>query len=159
ARFHDGRPVRPADVVASLRRARAAPSGAWALAAVASIADDQDTLVLGLRRPTPPSELAALLAVPALSVTPVGHAPGKSVVGSGPFRVKRVDARKLELEAYADAAAGRPYLDALTLRWFEDADEEARAYEAGEADASIRGAVAFAGHEPKYPTTVDEGQA
>src|SRR5262249_50858907 len=57
----------------------------------------------------------------------------------------------------AENVAGRPYLDGLTLRWFEDATEEARAYEAGESDLSLRGATAFTGHEPKYPTTVHEG--
>jgi MarR-like DNA-binding transcriptional regulator SgrR of sgrS sRNA len=159
ALFHDGRPLRPADVSASLRRAKATPATAWALASVVAIGSVENQVVLTLRRPTP--ELAALLATPQLAVTPVGRAPGKLAIGSGPFKVKRFapEARRIELEAAADHFAGRPYLDALVLRWFEDPDDEARGYEAGEADLSLRGAVAFAGHEPKYPTTVNEGPA
>src|SRR5262249_58951627 len=41
----------------------------------------------------------------------------------------------------------------------ENGDAEAGAYEAGEADFSLRGAVGFAGHEPKHPTGALEGPA
>jgi peptide/nickel transport system substrate-binding protein len=155
ARFHDGRPVRAADVAASLGRAH----DSWPLARVARVGTDAGEVVITLRQPAP--ELAAWLAQPQLGITPLGRAPapGKPPVGSGPFKVKRLDARAVELEASGDHFAGRPYLDGLTLRWFEDGGEEARAYEAGEADLSLRGAVAFSGHEPKHPTTVHEGPA
>jgi peptide/nickel transport system substrate-binding protein len=160
ARFHDGRAVRPPDVVASLRRAMAAPSTTWALAAVVAVTHAEGSLILKLRRPEP--DLAARLALPQLAVTPLGRAPGRGApIGSGPFRVRRIDdaARRVELEAAPDHFAGRPWLDALVLRWFTAADEEARGYEAGEADVSLRGAVAFAGHEPKYPTVAIESRA
>src|SRR5262249_8111037 len=104
-------------------------------------------------------QLAALLAAPRLAVTPLGRAPGSRPVGSGPFKLKKLEPRRVELEAFADCWSGRPYLDGLGLRWFEDPAEEARAYEAGAAALSMRRAVAFAGHEPKYPTTVQEGPA
>jgi peptide/nickel transport system substrate-binding protein len=152
-RFHDGRPVRPADVAASLRRALPR------LAIVTAVASTDDAVVLTLRRPLAPVELAVVLSAPQLSVTPLGRPPGKAPVGSGPFKLRKLEARRVELDAFAEHFAGRPYLDALVLRWFEDADEEARAYEAGEADASLHGAVAFAGHEPKYPTVAQEGPA
>jgi peptide/nickel transport system substrate-binding protein len=148
ARFHDGRAVRPPDVVASLRRALTAPSTAWALAAVVSVNHIEGALVLRLRRPEP--DLAARLALPQLAVTPLGRAPAPTApIGSGPFRVRRVDeaGRRIELEAAPEHFAGRPWLDALVLRWFTASDDEARGYEAGEADVSLRGAVAFAGHE------------
>jgi MarR-like DNA-binding transcriptional regulator SgrR of sgrS sRNA len=147
-------------VSASLRRAQAAPQTEWALAAVASIAHTEDAIVLELRRPEP--ELAARLALPQLAVTPLGRAPApRAPIGSGPFRVRRVAdaARRVELDASADCFAGRPYLDGVTLRWFEDADDEARAYEAGEADVSLRGAIAFSGHQPKFATVDFEGPA
>ncbi len=153
-RFHDGTPLGPADVVASLRRAL----GSWMLAPVASVDSAGHELVFRLRRPAP--ELVALLALPQLGVLPGGR-PGKTTVGSGPFRVRRLaeGARRVELDAAEEHFAGRPYLDAAVLRWFEDADDEARGYEAGEADLSQRGAVAFAGHEPKYPTASFESPA
>ena len=160
ARFHDGRAVRPPDVVASLRRALTAPSTAWALAAVVSVNHIEGALVLRLRRPEP--DLAARLALPQLAVTPLGRAPAPTApIGSGPFRVRRVDeaGRRIELEAAPEHFAGRPWLDALVLRWFTASDDEARGYEAGEADVSLRGAVAFAGHEPKYPTVSIESRA
>lgn len=156
-RFHDGKPLKPADVVASLQRAQRAPVTEWALAPVDRIAADGQTLVVTLKRATP--ELAALLALPQLVVTPGGRAPARGAVGSGPFVLKRMDAGKVELAAFPEHFAGRPYLDGLTLRWRENADAEARAYEAGEADFSLRGAVGFAGHEPKYPTGALEGPA
>jgi MarR-like DNA-binding transcriptional regulator SgrR of sgrS sRNA len=151
--YHDGTPVRAGDVAASLARARSF----WALAPVRTVTIEAGQIVLGLRRPTP--ELTTLLAQPQLAVTPGGRAPGATPIGTGPFRLRRADAHAVVLEAFAEHGAGRPFLDGLTLRWFTDATEEARAYEAGEADLSLRGAVAFSGHEPKYPTVVHEGPA
>lgn len=160
ARFHDGRMITAADVVASLKRAQGAAQGEWLLAPVAKIKKDGDVVVLTLRRPVP--ELTTLLAAPQLAITPGGKAPStRAPVGSGPFAVKKIasDARRIELAAFAEHFAGRPYADALTLRWFADADEEAVSYEAGAADVSLRGAVAFAGHQPKYPTASVDGPA
>jgi peptide/nickel transport system substrate-binding protein len=156
-RFHDGKPVRAADAAASLTRAQKAQATEWALAPVKKIAVEGDTIVLTLKRAAP--ELAVRLAMPQLSVTPSGKAPGATAVGTGPFAVRRlVDAeRRLELVAAPEHFAGRPYVDAISLRWFAGADDEPRAYEAGEADVSLRGPVAFAGHNPKYPTDDDEG--
>ncbi len=156
-RFHDGKPLKPADVVATLQRAQRAPATEWALAPVAKVAAEGQTVVVTLKRAAP--ELAALLAVPQLAVTPGGRAPGRGAVGSGPFQFKRIDGQRIELIAFPEHFAGRPYVDGLTLRWRENADAEARAYEAGEADFSLRGAVGFAGHEPKYPTATLEGPA
>jgi ABC-type transport system substrate-binding protein len=157
--FHDGRPVRPADVVASLKRAQTAAGGAFALATISAITGADDAVLLTLRRPATPADVAALLATPALAITPPGRAPGSRPIGTGPFKVKKIEGHRVELEAFADAWSGRPYLDTLVLRWFDDSDEEARSYEAGESDVSLRGAVAFAGHEPKYPTVMHEGPA
>jgi peptide/nickel transport system substrate-binding protein len=149
--FHDGRPLGPADVVASLDRARRLAPG---LAPIAGVHADGGAIVLDLGRVTP--ELTTLLAAPAASITPGGAAPGERPVGSGPFVVAAVDerARELRLVAHGAHLAGRPHLDALVLRWYEAADLEPRAYEAGAIDLSGRGAVAFAGHVPKHPTEV-----
>jgi MarR-like DNA-binding transcriptional regulator SgrR of sgrS sRNA len=156
-RWHSGKALTAADVVDSLQRAASAPSTEWLLAPVASIARDGDTVVLKLHRATP--ELATLLAAPQLSITPGGKAPGKTPVGSGPFQVSKLGVRRAELSAATAHFAGRPFVDALTLRWFDDGEDEARAYEAGDADVSLHGAVAFAGHQPKHPSASVDGPA
>jgi MarR-like DNA-binding transcriptional regulator SgrR of sgrS sRNA len=162
ATFHDGRPLGAADVVASLRRAQGTPQLAWALAPVKAITARDAAVILTLRRPVPAGELAALLALPQLAITEGGKAPNpRAPIGSGPFRWKRIDpaTRRVELEAFPVHHAGRPYLDALVLRWFEDPESEASEYDAGKADLSLRGAVAFSSREPKYPTDVLDGPA
>src|SRR5262249_62408697 len=82
-RFHDGKPLKPADVVASLQRAQRAPVTEWALAPVDRIAADGQTLVVTLKRATP--ELAALLALPQLVVTPGGRPPARAPPARGPL--------------------------------------------------------------------------
>jgi peptide/nickel transport system substrate-binding protein len=158
-RFHDGAPLTPRDVAASLERVRQGDAG-WRLAPVAQIDAGADAITLTLRAPTP--DLVTLLAQPQTAITPFGLAPrGKSVIGSGPFRVVALDRKKqkLTLRAYDDHFAGRPYLDELELRWSSGADDEARRYEAGETQWSLRGQVAFAGHQPKFTTDEVESPA
>jgi ABC-type transport system substrate-binding protein len=157
ARFHDGKAIRPSDAAASLTRAQKGQATEWALANVKKISVDGDTVVLALKRAAP--DLPVRLAMPQLSVTPSGKPPGAAAVGSGPFSVRRFsDAdRRLDLVAVPDHFGGRPFVDAITFRWYAGPDDEPRAYEAGEADVSLRGPVAFAGHTPKYPTEEDEG--
>lgn len=157
-KWSNGKDLRAADALASLQRAASAPATEWALAPVKKLAREKETLVLTLRRPTP--ELAQLLAVAQLAITPGGKAPtARNLVGSGPFYVKKLAEHRLDLLAAPDHFAGRAYVDRITLRWFDKPDDEARAYEAGEADVSLRGAVAFAGHTPKYATDVVDGTA
>lgn len=146
--FHSGAVVGAADVAASLQRVKATAGTAWLLAGVDEITADGDAIVLGTTR----RDLAQLLAAPATAITPRGAAPRGRAIGSGPFRVADVKRDRLELEAYAEHFGGRPYLDRVTLRWFTTADAEARLYETGGADWSLRGATAFAGGTPKHPT-------
>ena len=158
ALFHDGSPVRAADVAASLERLARHPRSGWLLAPVTAIRHEGEEVVLTLRRPAP--ELEELLAAPAASVTSGGRAPGRGVVGSGPFQPARSRvASGLALAAFDQHFAGRPYADRLELRWFEGATAEARAYEIGRLGMSFRGAVAFTGHQPKYATEVSSGPA
>ncbi|RMH42541.1 MAG: hypothetical protein D6689_07875 [Deltaproteobacteria bacterium] len=150
-RFHDGSPVTPADVARSIERARTDARSAWLLAPVVRVAVDGGDVVVQLSRATP--ELAALLAAPQTAVTPGGAPPaGDDLVGTGPFRIRAVDrgARRIALDAVDDYFGGRAYADAVELRWYDDADGEARDYEAGRTHASFRGAAAFPGHPPKY---------
>jgi ABC-type transport system substrate-binding protein len=110
-------------------------------------------VVLKLRRRAP--ELVEALSTVETSVTAKGRGPTfKKAIGSGPFRLLGFDRkqRKLVLAAYDGHFAGRPYLDSVVLRWFNDANKEARDYEVGKSHLSFRGAVAFAGQGPKYKT-------
>ena len=153
--FHSGATLSAADVAASLARVKASAGAGWLLAGVDDIAVDGDAIVLGTAR----KDLAQLLTAPATSVTPRGAAPRANPIGSGPFRVAQIRKDRLELEAYAEHFAGRPYLDRVTLRWFASDDAEARLYETGGADWSLRGATAFASGTPKHPTEALDGPA
>ena len=157
--FHDGTPLSAGDVAASLRRVAASEAG-WLLAPVAKIDARGNDIVLRLRRPAPTLGLA--LTAPATSITPAGRSPrADAPVGSGPFALRRLDRRRrqITLAAADDHFAGRPYLDGLTLRWFTGALDEATAYEIGNLHLSQRGAVAYAGHTPKYQTRAVTGPA
>lgn len=159
-RFHDGALMRTSDVQKSLARLRTSPTSRYLLAPVASLQRQGDDIVLSLTRPMP--ELAAVLTAPATSITPSGRAPRWSrVVGSGPFRLAARDRKRkrLHLIAHDRHFAGRPYIDKLYLHWFERPFEEATAYESGNSHVSLRGAVAYDDHIPKYRTRAATGPA
>jgi MarR-like DNA-binding transcriptional regulator SgrR of sgrS sRNA len=158
--FHNGASLGTSDVVASLQRVRSDKSVGWLLAPVKSVTADGESIVITLHRKTP--ELAALLCAPATSVTPHGKRPKVGApVGSGPFKLRGFTrkGRSIVLKAAPNHFAGRPYVNTLTLRWYTRGDDEARVYEAGRAHFSQRGAVAFAGHQPKYRTNSVKGPA
>lgn len=181
--FHDGSALGADDVAASLRRLADSPAG-WLLAPVReidSISASASTgasagagisagagadvrsggqIVLRLTRPMP--DIGLVLSAPATSITPRGRPPrGDAPVGSGPFVLRRLDRARARvlLEAAPAHFAGRPYLNGLELRWFERADQEATAYEIGTLHLSLRGAVAYVGHTPKYHTREVTGPA
>jgi ABC-type transport system substrate-binding protein len=159
-KFHDGSALTAPDVVASLDRVRAG-SARWALAPIAGLAArDAETIEITLRVPVP--ELPLLLALPLAGVTKAGKAPNaEKVIGSGPFVVEKYDrARKrLQLKAFDEHFAGRPYLDQLVLAWHDSPDAEAKRFEAGASQLSARGASAFAGAQPKFRAEDVEGPA
>src|SRR5262249_22276414 len=97
-----------------------------------------DVVELELSRPAP--DLALLLATPAASVTPGGAAPGDRPVGSGPFTLASA-ADGIRLNANAGHFAGRPYLDALTLRATPGRTGGAQRSEAGALDAPRQAAA------------------
>ena len=157
-KFHDGSELTPADVAASLERARRSPAR-FALAPIATIKADADAIELTLRVPS--VDVAALLALPQLAITKAGKAPGERPIGTGPFALASIDRGKksLALREFDDHFAGRPYLDELVLRWYDAPDGEARRYETGGAQVSARGATAFAGGTPMYRAGNVEGPA
>lgn len=155
-RFHDGAALTVADVVASLRRARAA----GALPGVTSIDERGGKVELSLAAASP--DLALLLATPAAAITGGGKAPSASAaIGTGPFALAAVEraARRVKLVAFDDHVRGRPFLDTVQLDWFADGAGEARRYEAGGAHVASRGASVFAGHTPRYATVEIESAA
>jgi peptide/nickel transport system substrate-binding protein len=159
--FHDGSRLGPADVAASLRRLAASDAG-WLVAAIDRVEHDAEDVIVHLRVPVPAEALALALSAPAAAITPGGQVPRESaLVGSGPFRVTRMDRKRgrILLAAHDQHVAGRPYLDRLDLRWFEGANQEAAAYEVGSLAVSQRGAVAYADHRPKYETLEAAGPA
>lgn len=158
--FHDGGPLSAADVAASLQRLAGDARAGWLLAPVRGVRAGEGEVIIDLRRDTP--ELAQLLAAPQTSITPRGAAPaGDRAIGTGPFALRVIDrrARRVVLGAFDGHFAGRPYLDTVELDWFQDPDEEARRYERGLTHMSLRGAVAFSGHQPKFATDEVEGPA
>ena len=156
-KLHDGTVLTPQDVAASLDRARA--TAKWVLADVKSISADADAVELELREPT--DELALLLSLPQTAITKGGKPPGLKVVGSGPFQVKSFDGprHRLDLVAFDEHFAGRPYIDELVLRWYDTPDGEARRFETGNAQLSARGVAAFAGGQPTFKADDVEGPA
>lgn len=155
-KFHDGSELTARDVVAALERARKGP-GKWALAPMTAVRADGDTVELTLRAPV--ADLAMLLALPQTSITkPVRGGPA---VGTGPFTVVALDVarRRLQLKAFDDHFAGRPYLDGLVLRWYDTPDGEARQFETGAAQLSARGVAPFAGAQPTYAAADVQGPA
>ena len=159
-RFHDGSALTAADVVASLDRVRAT-SARWALAPIASLsAPNAETVEIVLRAPMP--DLPMLLSLPITAVTKGGKSPlAEKPIGSGPFLVEGFDRakRRLRLKAFDDHFAGRPYIDALVLDWYDSPDGEARRFETGATQLSARGTGAFAGAQPKFRAEEIEGPA
>jgi peptide/nickel transport system substrate-binding protein len=146
--FQDGTAVTAQDVAASLDRART--SLRYALPIVTAVRAEGDAIELSLA--APPSDLALLLALPQLSITKGGKAPGAKVIGSGPFGVEQADLahHRLALRAFDNHFAGRPYVDHLELRWYDTPDSEARRFQTGNAHTSTRGVSAFAGGTPTF---------
>jgi len=147
-KFHDGTELTAADVVASLERTRA--HAKWILAPIGDIHADADGIVVALRVPT--ADVATLFALPQTAITKGGKQPPEpKPIGTGAYSVVNFDRKnhKLQLKAFDDHFAGRPYVD-LILRWYDTPDGEARKFETGAAQLSARGVAAFAGAQPAY---------
>jgi len=157
--FHDGSQLEVNDVLRSLRRVTKSDAR-WLLAPVRSMRGSGGDLILVLRRRTP--EIAKLLAAPATSITPDGKVPRiNDAIGTGPFSLQSFSRkrRRVALSAANGHFAGRPYIGKLELRWYRSPDDEPRLYERGDLHMSLRGDVAFSGHQPKYATDEVEGPA
>jgi peptide/nickel transport system substrate-binding protein len=139
-RFHSGAPLRPADVVATLR-AFASPAVASRHASmIAAIADAQEAgphgVVVHLSRPH--GTLLTDLELPILRADQAASppAPDGTLDGLGPYTVARVT-RGDVLLAPADAGALPRPAHAVELRTVHDENARALRLEAGRADVVV----------------------
>ncbi|AZP22869.1 ABC transporter substrate-binding protein [Streptomyces aquilus] len=145
AKFHDGKPVTAQDVVFSLKRLRATPSGASRLPGIQAkniTAEGTDTVVLVSDYAN--AELPLLTRLTTFVVPDgttdkdIANAPG-----TGPFKLdwfRSGNARLVRNDAWY---AGDVYLDAIEVKIFESPQAMTNALLAGQIDlASNAGAVA-----------------
>jgi MarR-like DNA-binding transcriptional regulator SgrR of sgrS sRNA len=157
--FHNGQALRISDVVASLNRARKSEL-AHTLGKMKAVSADSGVLIIELRAAEP--ELARRLSALHTAITLKGRSPSwRRLVGTGAYRLKERSTvrRELRLAANERHFAGRAYADELRLRWYEDDSTEARTYETGGSQVSMRGDIAFAGHRPKYQSAKEDTEA
>ncbi|MFJ3778258.1 ABC transporter substrate-binding protein [Streptomyces sp. NPDC090075] len=145
ATFHDGSPVTAADVVFSLKRLRATPSGASRLPGIQAAditADGDDTVVLVSDYAN--AELPLLTRLTTF-VVPDGTA-DKDIAkapGTGPFKLDWFRGGNARLVRNDDWYGGDVHLDAIEVKIFESPQAMANALLAGQIDlASNAGAVA-----------------
>ena len=121
-KFHDGSPLTPDRVAASLRVA----NPGW------KIFSDSDSVVI--ERDAPAPELAADLSRPRNAIA---KRETNSAVGTGPFRVGSfTPGRHLALAANEDSWSGRPYLDAIDIDLGKNARDQLLGLELGRADVA-----------------------
>jgi peptide/nickel transport system substrate-binding protein len=156
ATFHDGTAITGGAVAASLERLRGSAVG-WILSGVTKITAGEDAVELA--GSVDLSTLAQRLALPQAGIV-AGKGPrGDAAVGSGPFSLvalRRAE-RDVRLAAFEAYHAGRPYLDELVLRWYDTPDGEARRFEIGGSQISLRGVTSFAGAQPRFRAETVEG--
>lgn len=159
AKFHNGRPVVASDVKYSfervLRPATKSPR-AWMLAKIDGANDfqegrtadvrgikvvDQHTLEITLIEPLAPFK--AMLASVSLAVVPREEVErwkedfGQHVVSAGPFKLGTWALnQEVTLDAFDGYWAGRPYLDAVKFRAFQDENTRIVEFDAGTLDVS-----------------------
>ena len=158
--FHDGEPVRSADVIASLRRWAARDAFGAKLASVVAeyVAVDDRTFAIRLTKPFPlmldalakPTSNAPFIMPARIAATdPFTQIRPEDMIGSGPFRFKREEFNSGSLVVYERNAAYRPReqgepsftagpkvvnFDRVEWRIIPDAATAAAALQAGEID-------------------------
>ena len=119
-KLHDGSVLATSQVVSALR----ASHPEWQ-----ATADGSDVVIEpGREEPDLPWELADQRNAIAI------HQPSGIVVGTGPFRVERIDAGGLALRAHDDYWGGRPFVDGVQIRMGRSLSDQLADLEAGRAD-------------------------
>lgn len=119
-KLHDGSLLTPAHVAAALRRS----DSTW------KVTEGPDNVTIESDRPMP--LLAWQLAARRYSVSAPGGA--GIMLGTGPFKIERIEPARLTLAAYADYWGGRPFLDGVAVSTGRPSREEATDLELGRAD-------------------------
>ena len=141
ARFHNGRQITAQDVVYSWQRV--AESGnesyGWMVAPLISttVAVEDDILEVTLNQPY--AIFPKLLPLPFMSVVPSETVStiATNPVGSGPFQFQSwAPGERIVLTRYDDYYAGRPYLDRITFRFYDDQMQMYDDYAAGNLELS-----------------------
>ena len=118
--FHDGTPLHPTQVVAVLRDQ---------LSPAAVMADGAAVVIdAGRER----SDLLWELAQPRRAIAV--RAPDGRLVGTGPFRVERLETARLLLAAHEGYWGGRPFVDAIRIELARPAAAQLTNLETGRAD-------------------------
>lgn len=149
ARWHDGTPVTPADVILSFRRAadRALnPQLSTLLGRITAMeAEGERTVVVRFREAyaeqlydatyhTPPLPAHLLAGIPAESLAASAFA--RAPVGNGPYRwVGRTPGQRLELRADTAFFLGRPGIQRIVQLVVPDGEARANLLRTGEVDA------------------------
>ncbi|MFF7245807.1 ABC transporter substrate-binding protein [Embleya sp. NPDC008237] len=138
ARFTDGRPVRAADVLYSLRRIQGKAAENYGRLAQfdtdASSAADEHTVVLVSRTPdalVPEALESVTFVVPDGTTDFARPAPG-----SGPFRLDTADAQTATLSRNPQWWGSRPHPDRVQIRAVADPQARAAAVTSGQVDAA-----------------------
>lgn len=144
ATFHDGSPITAEDVIWSLGVVKDKHPFSSMLAPVEAFeAPDPQTVVIRMKQPHP-----AILLVLSASLTPIlpkhvfddgqdikSNPKNNLPVGSGPFKVVAFEpGQHIILERYDGFfLEGKPYLDRIVIRQYQDANSGVLALESGEA--------------------------
>ncbi|MDT1060741.1 ABC transporter substrate-binding protein [Paracoccus sp. CPCC 101403] len=144
ATFHDGKPITSEDVAWSLDVAKKNHPFSTMLAPVEAFeAPDPQTVVIRMSAPHPP-----ILLVLSSALTPIlpkhvlddgqdikSNPKNNLPIGSGPFKVTAFEpGQHIILERYDGFfLKGRPYLDRIVIRQYQDSNSGVLALESGEA--------------------------
>ncbi|WP_254368178.1 ABC transporter substrate-binding protein [Paracoccus sp. Z118] len=144
ATFHDGEPITSEDVIWSLGVTKENHPFSTMLEPIESMeAPDPQTVVINLREPHPALLLA--LSGPLTPILPkhvfddgqdiTSNPKNNLPVGSGPFKVTQFEpGQHIILERHDGFfLEGRPYLDRIVIRQYQDANSGVLAMESGEA--------------------------
>lgn len=160
-RRHDGGSLGAREVLASLTRAAGIPRAAWLLAAFAQRADGSldgrvvDATHVELRVTNDDVDPSLVLSAAPLAIAVADGR--RQPVGTGPFSV-RVTAQELVLRAFQRAAEGAPLLAQIRVQAPRAREEELRAFELGQLDASWHGTSVYGGTPVRPATSTDAPQ-
>jgi peptide/nickel transport system substrate-binding protein len=140
ATFHDGTPVTPEAVAASLDRARRAAGSPLRQVPFAAIGAEGDAVLITLTRGF--AVLPAYLAhASAMVLAPAAYAADgtvRAMLATGPYRLARQDGSVLvEVEAVRGEAQGGPAIQRASYRAVADGETRARMVEAGDAELAV----------------------